>query len=401
MRVLDTTTLDFREFPDLPDEPYAILSHRWSSQEVTYKEYRKNHETVQHRTGYTKIVDFCQVAQKRGFHYAWVDTCCIDKRSSAELSEAINSMFRWYKESTECYVYLDDCNTHDSSSLGVCKWFSRGWTLQELLAPRHCVFFMSAWDVIGHKHPLGYMCPCEKNKSTPARLTCGPDVVSELATITKIPEDILSGIESVHAKSIAQRMSWASRRCTTRIEDRAYSLLGLFDINMPLLYGEGSRAFRRLQEEIIRTTHDTSIFCFDAMSTTFPTAFVALSYSGGGPEELLAGSPIQFSQCNDVSKGIAMADEVYSITHRGLCMVAPAYISPVYRDQPVYAIPLECNRDFKGRSETFFLFIQRGSGGRADFDKIALLGVDSPPEWNGDEDVRWMLTGKESFYIKL
>lgn len=141
MRVLDTETLEFREFPDLPDKPYAILSHRWGSTEVTYKKYRKSRDSIQRRAGYEKVVDFCRVARQRDFRYAWVDTCCIDKRSSAELTEAINSMYRWYKESTECYVYLEDYRFWDPSSFGACEWFKRGWTLQELLAPRHCVFF--------------------------------------------------------------------------------------------------------------------------------------------------------------------------------------------------------------------------------------------------------------------
>jgi hypothetical protein len=117
MRVLDTTTLEFQEFPDLPDEPYAILSHRWRAEEVTFREYRKIRDTIQHRAGYKKIVDLCYLARRRGLHYAWVDTCCIDKRSSAELSEAINSMYRWYKESAECYVFLDDYDSDDPSSL--------------------------------------------------------------------------------------------------------------------------------------------------------------------------------------------------------------------------------------------------------------------------------------------
>jgi hypothetical protein len=143
MRLLNTTTLEFREFPDLPDEPYAILSHRWGSEEVTFKEYRKSRATVQNRAGYKKIVEFCHIAKQRGFSYAWIDTCCIDKRSSAELSEAINSMYRWYEMSMECYVFLEDYRPEEPRSFPTCEWFRRGWTLQELIAPRYCVFFTS------------------------------------------------------------------------------------------------------------------------------------------------------------------------------------------------------------------------------------------------------------------
>ncbi|KAI6002305.1 hypothetical protein F5J12DRAFT_906395 [Pisolithus orientalis] len=144
-----------------------------------------------------------------GYTWLWIDTCCIDKRSSAELSEAINSMYRWYRNSQMCYVYLND-------------WFSRGWTLQELVAPKEAEFFNKSWVSIGIKQ----------------------DLTSLLEDITRIPE------KSVRA--VAHIMSWAADRKTTRVEDRAYSLLGLFGVNMPMLYGEGSKAFQRLQLEIIR-----------------------------------------------------------------------------------------------------------------------------------------------------
>ena len=163
-----------------------------------------------------------------GFDYIWIDTCCIDKTSSAELSEALNSMYRWYQEAEECYAYLADV-PHNSinRATGVTgpswksRWFTRGWTLQELIAPLSVIFLNSEWQEIGTKSNLQ----------------------RDISEITGIPSSFLLGDDLRHA-SIAQRMSWASKRETTRIEDLAYYLMGLFGIYMPMLYGEGERAYR-------------------------------------------------------------------------------------------------------------------------------------------------------------
>ena len=167
--------------------------------------------------------------------YAWVDTCCIDKSSSAELSESINSMFKWYRQATTCYAYLEDVDTHDpadfkspDSSLSKSRWFRRGWTLQELVAPRNVTFYNAKWEKIGDKK----------------------DHVLELEAITGIDPDVLGG-KAPQAVPIAWRMSWAADRETTRIEDVAYSLLGIFDINMPLLYGEGPKPSYACRERSI------------------------------------------------------------------------------------------------------------------------------------------------------
>jgi len=150
MRLLNTHTLEFEEFVGRPEESYAILSHRSGDEEVSYKEFRKTREAVKHRAGYKKIAEFCEISKQRGYRLAWIDTCCIDKRSSAELSEVLNSMFEWYKHSSECYVWLADYSGN-LDDLHKCTWFSRAWTLQEMLAPRRVVFFTLDWKVIGHK----------------------------------------------------------------------------------------------------------------------------------------------------------------------------------------------------------------------------------------------------------
>lgn len=215
---------------DIP--PYAILSHTWGAdhEEVSFKDLVKN--TNDSRPGYEKL-RFCgQRAADDGLQYFWVDTCCIDKSSSAELSEAINSMFQWYRKAVKCYAYLSDVSTtgpsQDKQLIQKSRWFSRGWTLQELIAPASVEFFSVEGHRIGDKHSLQHI----------------------LHETTGIPIEALQG-SSLSQFTINERMSWAERRETKREEDAAYSLLGLFDIHMPLIYGEGrEKAFNRLRREI-------------------------------------------------------------------------------------------------------------------------------------------------------
>jgi hypothetical protein len=181
-----------------------------------------------------------------------MNRCCIDKSSSAELSEAINSMFRWYQKATVCYVYLADVsrdmaqpNGYDHSEIARSRWFARGWTLQELIAPSNLIFYAKEWHRIGTKND---MC----------------DFISET---TRIDVEILQG-QDLELVSVAKRMCWASNRTTTRVEDIAYCLLGIFDINMPLLYGEGKKAFLRLQEEILKVSGDHSLFAWGMPPST-------------------------------------------------------------------------------------------------------------------------------------
>lgn len=239
MRLLNTDTRKLEFFTDSNAPLYTILSHRWGDDEVLFHDVQNN-RSYEEKEGYAKLDGACMQAKSQGFQYLWIDTCCIDKTSSAELSEAINSMFRWYQDSTICYVYLVDVD--DASNFRQSDWFSRGWTLQELIASSIVTFFSKTWSEIGTKSS---MC----------------DIISE---ITLIPKAILRGAASVDTASVAQRMSWASKRQTTRIEDQAYCLMGLFGINMPMLYGEGELAFIRLQEEIIKMSDDHSIFAWSS-----------------------------------------------------------------------------------------------------------------------------------------
>ena len=219
--------------------PYAILSHTWMADkdEVSFKDLIRG--LGKSKAGYAKI-RFCgDQAAKDGLKYFWVDTCCIDKSSSAELSEAINSMFRWYQESSKCYVYLSDVSIHDfGQTFGASRWFKRGWTLQELVAPTSVEFFTKEGNHLGNKYSL----------------------VQNISSVTGIPVHALQG-HPLSQFSIEERLSWAENRDTKRPEDLAYSLLGLFDIHMPLLYGEGrKKAFIRLQKEIRESMEDGTNF---------------------------------------------------------------------------------------------------------------------------------------------
>ncbi|KAI0645836.1 hypothetical protein C8Q79DRAFT_1010734 [Trametes meyenii] len=195
-----------------------------------------------------KIRRFCEVAAEHNYDLAWVDSCCIDKTSSSELSEAINSMYDWYRYAGVCYVFLHDVATASTtaqleargSPFRTSRWHKRGWTLQELLAPAVVVFLSSEWRIIGSKHTLA-------------------DLIEE---VTGIDRDVLTFQRPLEQFSVACRMSWAAPRETTREEDEAYSLIGIFGVNMPTTYGEGRYAFTRLQEEILKHISDQTIFAW-------------------------------------------------------------------------------------------------------------------------------------------
>ncbi|KAJ9642606.1 hypothetical protein H2204_002254 [Knufia peltigerae] len=251
MRLLRTTKYTLEEFYDEDELWYAILSHTWAEEEVTFQDLTTTDRPVNFKSkkGFEKLRKTCLRAKEDGLEYVWIDTCCINKQSSAELSESINSMYRWYQNAVTCDAYLADVTFEpieglDKSGFYWSQWFRRGWTLQELIAPSIVIFLDQNWAQIGTKSTLS----------------------SVISKVTGIPKNILHGGD-LDEQSIAARLSWASQRQTTRTEDIAYCLLGLFDINMPLLYGEGERAFVRLQEEIIKVSTDYSIFAWSAHST--------------------------------------------------------------------------------------------------------------------------------------
>ena len=261
-------------------KPYWILSHTWGDDEVSFQDIQCLRYATGKR-GFGKIHSMCKLALASGIKYVCVDTCCIDKTSSAELSEAINSMFYWYSKSERCIAFLEDprpgAGNATEDELRGCRWFTRGWTLQELLAPRKVDFYDSQWNSRGTKNEL-----CQV-----------------LSNITNIRNDILGhsgGVNdlAMQTVSVATKMSWAAGRQTTRIEDRAYCLLGIFDVHMPLLYGERRQAFIRLQHAIAQKDSDMSLFAWIAMPD-YAVVGASDAYSG-----LLARDPSQFALCPEI-----------------------------------------------------------------------------------------------------
>jgi hypothetical protein len=271
MRLIDAETLELHEFIDSYIPQYTILSHTWGRDEVSLHDMLSGNANV--KEGYEKIKRCCETAISDGFKYAWVDTCCIDKASSTELSEAINSMYRWYQESQVCYVILSDVPSdencyHEISSFRRSRWFTRGWTLQELIAPSSVIFYGKDWKEIGTKSSLHNL----------------------IIEITCIHRDILLGTKYLGQFGIAQKMSWASRRETTRSEDIAYCLMGIFNVNMPLLYGEGEKAFLRLQEQIVNSSNDDSILAWTTATDNRSSCLAATPAAFAGAGNIISGS---------------------------------------------------------------------------------------------------------------
>lgn len=329
MHLLNVHTLLLEQFLGSVAPRYAILSHTWADHEAKFEDYSPPSDASQHgiqthrvqkrpsrttrsfsfslktrhrarvrlRTqhakrrlkgaGHDKIAACCRQAKAEGYDYVWVDTCCIDKRSSAELSEAINSMFDYYKNADICYVLLADVRPLAVSETGSSgrpeifgsgmlsktnkvlsptqladlqqsRWFRRGWTLQELLAPQRLEIFDSSWTRIGYSYARAHMIRDQNGGTRPWPT---PNLTQHMASISGISVHLLHR-GSYQNVSVAERMSWANGRQTTREEDAAYCLLGIFGVNMPLLYGEGSKAFKRLQFEIIKISTDQSILAF-------------------------------------------------------------------------------------------------------------------------------------------
>ncbi|KAM3065727.1 hypothetical protein ACMFMG_010047 [Clarireedia jacksonii] len=220
-------------------QPYAILSHTWGGDddEVTFQDMTEG--TGKAKFGYRKIRFCIEQAARDGLRYCWVDTCCINKADSTELAEAINSMFRWYRNAVKCYVYLSDISTNGQGPSNIIldswelafrssRWFTRGWTLQELIAPPEVVFYCFNGHFLGNKTSLE----------------------QQIHEITGIAPRALRGAP-LSEFNLDTRLLWAKKRQTTRQEDKIYSLLGIFDVYMPLIYGEGRKnALRRLLESI-------------------------------------------------------------------------------------------------------------------------------------------------------
>lgn len=351
MRLINVHNYEIREFYEGSIPRYAILSHTWGEpeDEVTFQDMARLRQSsfkhpysamieatdieIRRKPGMEKILFACQQAKEDGLEWAWVDTCCIDKTSSAELDESITSMYRWYEQSTECYAFLSDfpgplVGDQFASGLRTSRWISRGWTLQELIAPREVTFFGKAWERLGTRSSYSKV----------------------IHDITGVPEQLLrcdprSPFSDPLHYSAAQRMSWAAGRQCKKVEDVTYCLLGLFDIYMPLHYGEGSRAFMRLQEAIFRKTEDHSLFAWtgttedgllDCQTVDSIFASSPLNFVNSGDIEIFheeLGPPAQIT-----THGV----KIHLPVERGMGSLAQTY--PVVYGSPVLRAVLNCGR---------------------------------------------------------
>ncbi|KAI0143660.1 hypothetical protein GGR57DRAFT_483674 [Xylariaceae sp. FL1272] len=318
MRLLNTTTFQVENSGPRPDAS-AILSHRWLGDEIKLQEIHQYENEL--RSGrrplsspqVDKIRGACQIARSKGFKSLWMDTCCIDKTDAREYAEAINSMFAWYRESKLCITYLSDVRKPESgftngpdafksvTRKGPSLWFSRGWTLQELLAPRELEFYDMDWNYIGNKRQLA----------------------GAIAEITGIDARFLTGERHIAEACIAVKMSWMARRQTTFPEDMAYSMIGIFNINMPFVYGEtGPRAFRRLQETLLASPFmDESLFAWKMPDLNAGRRCgVLMADWEPGQWGLLAGSPEWFRDSGDIHilSGRAAQSRNFRLNPKGL-----------------------------------------------------------------------------------
>ena len=293
--------------------PYIILSHMWMGDEVEY-ENMENFGKIRASPFYdqsesaAKIVGACQkvLAYDKGkVKHLWMDTVCINKQDAAELSASINSMYRWYKGAEACFAYLRDFPTEKVQVFTQSRWFDRGWTLQELVAPKKVIFYDKHWKEIGSKSAL----------------------YKQLEKRTKINSSTLLEPAAVNHASISERMSWYVGREVRVPEDTAYCLLGLFGVNMPLLYGEGQeRAFQRLQEEIMRYSDDHSLFAWKSTNGQAKAT------------GLLAASPEWFHATGQYSHRQDLGNQnPYQMTNKGISISLR-----LFQYQGLYVASIDC-----------------------------------------------------------
>ncbi|KAK0750496.1 heterokaryon incompatibility protein-domain-containing protein [Schizothecium vesticola] len=407
MRLLHTGTLEFETFfGDLP--LYAILSHTWGVDEVLYEDARHGGEELRRckKAALSKVLMAAQIAQREKLDYIWIDTCCIDKSSSAELSDAINSMFKWYECAFVCYSYLSDyvdSEGQNREKLEKSRWFSRGWTLQELIAPIEVEFYDATWTVFGSRHGLseeisritGIDKPLLQRKHSfrPAFCRHGDNESSILRSCPDCRAALIQraqrkGVSSkgviregeiprlLGGYGISSRMSWAARRSTTRAEDIAYCLLGIFDVNMPLLYGEGGvRAFQRLQQEIVRHSPDHSLFAWEG-----PVGSDSDSQRAGFPG--LASSPMLF---RDGHLFHPVPEEGRSMALSGKGFELDVYLAPCTCDFPIDM----AFRSLTGREVPLWLAVLGCTRRNDHFTSPALILEETSASLNSFKRFKW------------
>jgi hypothetical protein len=273
MRLIHTEKCEVHDFLDALSIPrYAAISYSWEADEVRHGNLRET-SLASEKPSLQELKEFCLQAGNLSLEWLWVDTVCVNRSSSAELSEAINSTFKWFRQSEACIVYLSDVDYVDDSQeqekrIRQSRWMRRSWTLQELIASQNIHFYAANWMRIGTKESL----------------------LPLLSEVTQVDKAVLENADHLSHYSIGRIMSWAANREAPRVEDIAYSLLGLFGVSMPILYGEGHTAFTRLQEKIFQRTDDATLFAWQSSNSNH-------MYRG-----LFAQSPYEFAHFATRSK---------------------------------------------------------------------------------------------------
>lgn len=333
MNLLNTTTFDIEEQLEEFAPPYAMLSHCWQATEdiTTYKDYLEARKAatigckrmakfcgraVQPETpGYARVVRFCKLARQLGFDWAWLEDPCVNKFNGTDVEVAINSVYRYYRNAGVCIAQLQDVVSTDSNWVHNSRWFDECWTLPALVASSNDVrFYDRDWNLISTKKEDVCIAAIEKRTGIPGRVLLDPEIIPRI--------------------NVARRMAWASKRTTTRLEDVAYSLIGLFGVKMAPQYGEGRAAFERLQRAIIRKERDETIFAWTGGSR---------KYTG-----LLARSPADFADCGDVIQLLPLRYcSSVRITNDNAIMCANLRSTELhipYGDGKIYAQELLCAR---------------------------------------------------------
>ncbi|KAJ8588143.1 hypothetical protein M405DRAFT_272972, partial [Rhizopogon salebrosus TDB-379] len=247
----------------------VMLSHRWEGKEPLLHDIGTN--VVYELSpvgGVAKLLSFCRIARDAGYRWAWSDTCCIDKTNNAELQQSLNAMFVWYHHSALTIVYLSDVlPSSRPGALAKSKWNTRGWTVQEFLAPKFVIFYQRDWTLyLGDPSDVDDPYPNHKDSI---------EIMQELKDATKIDLQFLVSFQP-GMKGAREKLQWASARVTTVLEDMAYSLFGIFGVQLPLIYGEGKQsALGRLLQEIVARSCDLTALDWIGQSSGFNSCLPA------------------------------------------------------------------------------------------------------------------------------
>ncbi|OAX35521.1 hypothetical protein K503DRAFT_364265 [Rhizopogon vinicolor AM-OR11-026] len=249
----------------------VMLSHRWEENEpLLHNIQDKNVYELHALSGIAKSQSFCKTARDAGYRWAWIDTCCIDQTNNVEVQQSVNSMFLWYRHAALTIIYLSDVpRSSKSGALAMSIWNKRGWTVQEFLAPKVVLFYQHDWTL--------YL-----DDRSPNHKDC-PAIMRELGDATGIDAQAL-GAFYPGMRGARDKLQWVSRRVTTLQEDVAYSLFGIFDVHLAVIYGEKKHnALGRLLQEVVAQSGDITCLDWVGKSSEFNSCLPADIASYGAP----------------------------------------------------------------------------------------------------------------------